>query len=634
MGLSQFYEFGPFRLEAQGRLLFRGGERVSLTPKAFEILALLVEAQGGILTKEELLRRVWPDSFVEEGNLASNVSLLRKVLGETETNPYIETVPKRGYRFVAPIRMPQLEISVPTARPGPTTPTLALPDSPILRRSHRPRLLLAVGVLLGAAFAVSGLYYSRLHDNSAARRKVMLAVLPFVNLTGDPSQEFVSDGLTEEMISQLGQLHHGGLGIIARTSAMTYKGSSKSISQIGEELGVEYILEGSVRRWGDRVRISAQLIQARDQTHLWAENFESDRGDILKLQSDVAQAIAQQVSLTLTPEEKARVASVSRVDPEVYELSLLGRYEWNKRTETAINKAISYFQQAIRGDPNYAPAHAGLADAYAVLPYYSEASPSDAFREAKAAAEHALRLDERLAEAHTTLGLVEAAYFNRVEAEREYKRALELNPNYATVHHWYAFLLWATKRHDEALASMERARQLDPLSLIIHADEARLLCASGQPDRAISLLKQGIELDGNFAEAHRVLALAYLRKGQTLQAISEAQRGLELDPNDFQNSTLGYIYGVAGRQEEARKVLADLRKPGRRVPVAPVFLVYVYVGLDQMDLALASLEKAYRENFPPIHNPSETILDAQFLSDPRFQDLLQRMAMNRSEKWP
>ncbi len=408
---------------------------------------------------------------------------------------------------------------------------------------------------------------------------------------------------------------------------MTYKGTSKSVDQIGRELGVNYILEGSVRRWGDRVRISAQLIQTRDQTHIWAKNYETDVADILKLQSDVAQAVAQEISLTLTPEERTRVTTTARVDPQVYELCLRGRYEWNKRTEAALNQAISYFQQAIGRDPTYAPAYAGLADAYAILPYLSEASPSDTSPKARAAAEHALQLDETLAEAHTTLGLIEATNFNWAGAEREYKRGLELNPNYATLHHWYSFCLWNAKRQEEALAEMERARLLDPLSLAISTDQARMLSSANQPDRAVLLLQKVIELDPSFAEAHRILAITYVKEGQAPRAIAEARRGFELDPSDFEQATLGYVYAVARKPEQARKVLAELSK---RPAVSPVYLSFIYVGLGSNDQAFACLEKAYQERSLLVYALAgpEAMVDP-IRSDPRFQDLLRRVTEPR-----
>lgn len=459
----------------------------------------------------------------------------------------------------------------------------------------------------------------------------MIAVLPFQNLTGDPAQEFVVDGLTEEMIMQLGALNHQQLGVIARTSAMTYKGSAKPVYQIGHELGVDYVLEGSVRRWGDRVRISAQLIQTRDQTHLWAQSYESDAGDVLKLQSDVAQAVAREISLTLTPEAQVRVASAAHVDPQVHELCLRGRYEWNKRTEAGLNQANSYFRQAINRDPSYAPAYAGLADTYAVLPYYSEGSPNDTFPKAQAAAERALQLDETLAEAHTTLGLVEGSHLHLVAAERQYQRALELNPNYATAHHWYSFCLWTMNRQKDALEELKRARRLDPLSLIIYTDEARTLSAIHQPDDAISLLKAAIDLDPNFAEAHRSLAVAYVQKGKIAHALAEAHRGVELDPNDAELATLGYVYGLAGKTEQARTILANLTRTSRRLAVAPIYLSFIYIGLDQPDEALKCLERAYQEHSLLNAGGPEAILDP-LRSDPRFQDLLRRNTENLESK--
>lgn len=459
----------------------------------------------------------------------------------------------------------------------------------------------------------------------------MLVVLPFVNLTGDASQEYVSDGLTEEMIAQLGELNHAGLGIIARTSAMSYKGTTKPVAEIGKELGVDYVLEGSVRRWGDRVRISAQLIKTRDQTHVWAQNYESDRQDILKLQSEVAQAIAEQINLVLTPQQKARAQTARRVDPQVYELYLLGRYEWNKRTESGLNQAITYFQQAISSDPNYAPAYAGMAQAYVLLPYYSGASANEAVSKAKSIAEQALRLDDTLVEAHATLGMVAVGRFHWPAAGVEYQRALQLNPNYATARQWYSFYLWITDRHDEALEELDHARQLDPLSLIINTDEGRVLCAAHQTDRAIGLLQKAINLDPNFADAHRALALAYIQKGQDSQAITEARRGVALDPNDYEQATLGYVYAVTGHQEQAREILAELSKTTSGRSVSPFYLSFIYAGLAEKDQAFARLEEANRNHSGLLAlMPFEVIFDS-LRSDPRFLDLWHRLSEAKTE---
>jgi TolB-like protein/DNA-binding winged helix-turn-helix (wHTH) protein/Tfp pilus assembly protein PilF len=590
-------------------MLFRDGERLALTPKAIEILTLFVEAQGSPVTKDELLQKVWADAIVEEGTLTSHISVLRKALGVEE---YIETIPKRGYRFAAPVRIIENELAQASA---------------VAVRAKRSALnnrwakmgavaVLAIVVLLSLGYFPAKRFLLRPERSSG---KQMIAVLPFQNLTGDPAQEFVSDGLTEEMIARLAMLNPEQLGVIARTSAMSYKGSSKRVDQIGQELGVQYVLDGSVRRWGDRARISVQLIEAHTQTHIWAGNYESDIGDILKLQRDVAQAVAQKVSVTLNP--KSQLMAVSLVDPQVYEHCLRGRHEWNKRTQAGLNKAIIYFQQAINRDPNYAPAYAGLAETYAVLPYFSETPGDQAAAKASTAAERALQLDETLADAHGVLGFTKTIHLDLGGAEREYKRALELNPNNATVHHWYSFVLWNMGRRREALAELESARQLDPLSMVINTDEAAILCADHQTDQAIALLQKAIELDPNFADAHRTLAIAYSEKGLDSQAISEARRGLALDPNVSEQTTLGYVYGVAGKMEQAREILAELRKRS----VSQFYLSFVYIGLGEKDEALLCLERTYRERSFMLSNVATQAMFDPLRSDPRFQDLQRRI---------
>ncbi len=638
---KHFYEFGPFRIDPGERQLLRGPDPIPLTPKAFDTLLILIRSCEKVVLKDDLMTALWPDSFVEESNLSQNIFVLRKALGDSAQDAhYIATVPGRGYRFAQKVKEVTAEeerAPVVETQPPPATAAIAMDqNSPALvPPPTQPRLpvqalalVLIVAVLLGAGY----LTWRAVRRAPPAPPRVMLAVLPFVNLTGDPSQEYISDGLTEEMIAQLGELNHESLGIIARTSAMAYKGTTKSVVEIGKELGVKYVLEGSVRRWGDRVRITAQLIQTPDQTHIWAENYESDRQDILRVQSEVAQAIAEQIKLTLTPQQKARAQTAPRVDPRVYELYLLGRYEWNKRTEAGLNQAIKDFQRATSADPNYAPAFAGMGQAYALLPYYSGGSASEAISSARSAAGQALRLDDSLAEAHATLGIIEASRFNWPIAEKEYQRALQLNPNYATARHWYSFLLWMTNRHDEALSEIDHARQLDPLSLIINADEARLLCAAHQTDQAIELLQKTISLDSNFAEAHRVLALAYIQKGQNSLAIDEARRGVELDPNDYERASLGFVYAASGKQQEARKLLAELSKTSNGRKVSPVYLSFIRVGLGEKDQAFALLEDAYRDRSAVFTQVQFEVIFDSLRSDPRLQDLWQRSEIRFKEE--
>src|SRR5208337_4545073 len=622
------FQFGEFQIDALARTLRREEEIVTLNRRAFDVLLYLVQNPGRVLTRDELLKNVWPETFVDENSLAQSISALRRALEEKPgDNSYIVTLPGRGYQFVSAVTVvvPESLSVIPDAgtAAGNTSRGLLLQQQTI-RTSviteereppslRVPRNWTVVGLfVLGlAAASVAGYISWRAFRQVAGANpgRVMLAVLPFVNLTGDASQEYVSDGLTEEMIAQLGELNQARLGIIARTSAMAYKRTTKSVVEIGKELGVDYVLEGSVRRWGDRVRISAQLIKTSDQTHVWAETYESDRQDILRLQSEVAQAIVEQINLALTPQQKARAQTAPRVDPRVYELYLLGRFQWNKRTEAGLNQAIEYFQQAINSDPNYAPAYAGMAQAYVLLPYYSGASANEAVSKAKSIAEQALRLDDTLVEAHATLGMVAVGRFHWPAAGVEYQRALQLNPNYATARQWYSFYLWITDGHDEALAELDHARQLDPLSLIINTDQGRLLCAAHRTDGAIELLQKAINLDPNFADAHRALALAYVQKGQYPQALDEAHRGSALDPNDYEKATLGYVYAVTGSPEAAREVLAELSSNARG-RVSPVYLSFVYVGLGEKEQALTLLEQAFRDRSSLVSlMPFEVIFD-------------------------
>src|SRR5205823_1736514 len=419
----------------------------------------------------------------------------------------------------------------------------------------------AVGILIATG------YFARLafpRHAALPADKIMLAVLPFENLTGDSRQEYLSDGLTEEMITQLGRMHAEQLGVIARTSAMQYKKTQKGMDQIGRELGVAYVLEGSLRRAGDRVRVSAQLIQVRDQTHLWAESYERDLRDILALQSDVAQAIAQEIDLTLSPQQQARMASARPIDPRAYELYSKGRYFWNKRSEEGYTRAIQYFQQAIARDSEYAPAYAGLADTYALLGSMPnvELPRSEAMPRARAAALKALELDEGLADAHTSLAFVRMHFeWDWPVAKREFARALELNPGYATAHHWYAFWLIAQGRAEEALREIRLAQQLDPLSLIINTDVGEMLYYARRYDEALEQGRRTLELDPGFTLAHRLVGVAYLGTGQVPAAIQELEATARVaGPRADVLSSLGFVYGEAGRTQAARKVLEQLEQ--------------------------------------------------------------------------
>jgi TolB-like protein/DNA-binding winged helix-turn-helix (wHTH) protein/Tfp pilus assembly protein PilF len=629
---KHFHTFGSFLLDPVERVLLRDGEPLALTPKSFETLLTLVENSGHIVAKDELLRRVWPDTFVEEATLAQNVFTLRKALGDSpEGHLYIETVPKRGYRFTARVQV----IEQTSARRAP-----APGAAPVVTASHSTRrvwfriLLVAavVSVVAGAAYVVGRRSGPR---NSLPAGRVMLAVLPFQNLSGDPQQEYLSDGLTEEMITQLGRMNSERLGVIARTSTMRYRNTPKSVDQIGRELGVSFILEGSVRRTGDHVRISAQLIQVKDQTHLWAENYDRDLRDVLALQSDVARAIAHEIAVNLTPQQQNRLASARPVDREAYDLYLKGRYFWNKRSEDGFTKAIEYFQQAIAQDANYAQAYAGLADAYALLGSMpnAEIPRKEAMPLARTAALKALQIDESLAEAHTSLAFVRMHYdWDWPGAEKEFQRAIELNPDYATAQQWHAYDLMVMGRTEESLAEIHRAQELDPLSLIINTDAVELMYCARRYDEAIRQGRKTIDMDPGFALVHEFMGLVYLQMKQYTEAIAELQEGFRLSGNriDFLScSAIGYA--LVGRTDEARQILQELKKGSTKRFDMPIYLSRVYRDLGEKDQALFWLEKAYQERDGSLILLQVDPGNDPLRSDRRFQDLLRRVGLT---PWP
>ena len=623
--------FGPFSLDPKQRVLLRDGKAIALTSKAFEILNLLVENHGRALSKEEMMRQVWPDSFVDESNLAQHIFHLRKVLGDThEGREYIETLPRHGYRFVAEVQqgpVKSAEVTVSTGDTGKAVVAVA--------NSNPTKLRWVLGIAAGFLLAVFALVFEergRMGDAGPVRSgKVMLAVLAFENLSGDPQQEYLSSGLTEELITQLGSLEPGRLGVIARTSAMQYKGSRKDVRQISRELGVDYVLEGSVRRDGEQVRITAQLIQVKDQTHLWAKEYDRGLKDILGLESEVAGEVAREIRLRLTPAETARLAATHPVDPEAYEMYLKGRYFWNKRNEAAYLKAIEYFNQAISRDPEYARAYSGLADAYALLGSWpnAEVPRKVAMPRAKEAALTALKLDDSLAEAHASLAFVEMHYeWDWKESEREFRRAIELNPNYATGHQWFAYWLMAQGRRDESIAENELARKADPLSIIIRTDAADLLCAAGRFDEAIRKVQEAMDLDPDFRLAHYFLALAYSGKQMYPEALAEYQKSVALDSKDeWSLSGLGWVYALMHDRMNAKKIIRRLKQDARERPDLALEIAIIYSALEEKDEAFAWLERAYQNRDGGLMFVNSYWYFGRIRSDPRFAPFVRRIGL-------
>ncbi len=624
---KQLYSFGPFRLDAQERVLFLEDQPLPLTPKVIEILIVLVENSGHITEKEVLLSRVWPDTFVEESALAKNVSLLRKALGGEE-NTYIETVPKRGYRFVAAVQKSQAG----SAGERIVTAETAATEAPGRRARNTLLAIAMASVILGVSLVAW--QWERLRATPPTGR-VKLAVLPFENLSGDSEQDYLSDGLTEEMITQLARLSPERLAVIARTSSMHFKASKKTVAQIGQELGVDYVLEGSIRREGERLRISAQLIQVKEQTHIWAENYERDVRDLIAVQDNVAQAIAANIRVQLTPQELAaagRGSSARAASPEVYQLYLKGRYFWNKRTEAGYVKAIHYFQEAIQKDPDSAPAYAGLADAYALLGSMTNSTLPrlEAMPRARAFAEKALALDESLAEAHTSLAFVKMHFEQDwATAEKEFQRTIALNPSYATAHHWYAYCLIAQVRVEEALREIRLAQQLDPLSLIINTDVAELLYYARRYDEAIRQAQKTLEMDSSFALAHRVLGWGYEQKGMYKESIAEMQTLVRLSGRaDYSLAALGRSYALSGNRKEAEKLLRELLALDPQKPGTSIGLALLYAALGNKDQAFFWLDKSAQERMGIILIKVEPYFDS-LRSDPRFRAIERRMALTQ-----
>jgi TolB-like protein/DNA-binding winged helix-turn-helix (wHTH) protein/Tfp pilus assembly protein PilF len=626
------YRFGPFSLDLNEKVLLRHGKPVALTAKAFEILTLLVQNHGRSLAKDEMLRHVWPDSFVDESNLAQHVFQLRKILEEApDGRAYIETIPRHGYRFTQDVQqVPPPSAEIPAATPPAMQATAFVKQN----ASAKPRRMIAVALAVVLAALALAIYVARQGVSNPSPPqvgKVMLAVLPFENLSGDVQQEYLSNGLTEEMITRLGNLEPDRLGVIARTSAMQFKDSHKDIRQISRELGVDYVLEGSVRRDGARVRITAQLIQARDQTHLWAQEYDGGLSDILALQSDVAGSVAREIQLRLTPEQSARLTVTYAVDPGAYELYLKGRYFWNKRTEGAYVKAIDYFNQAIARDPQYARAYSGLADAYALLGSWpnAEMPRGVAMSRAKDAALRALKLDDSLAEAHASLAFVEMQYeWNWSASEQEFRRALALNPNYATAHQWFAYWMMAQGRSDESIAEIGLARKADPLSIIIRTDDVDLLCAAGRYDEAIAQAHEALELDPNFRLTHYFLGVAFIAKQMYPQALAEYQNNVAMDSNDeWSRVGLGRVYALTHDRANAEKILQQLLQDSRERSDMAMEIAFIYAELNEKNLALAWLDKAYQNREGGLLFLKAPLYFDAIRSDPRFGELVRKVGL-------
>jgi len=669
--------FGPYSLDLRSGELQKFGSKIKMGEQSFRILCLLLDANGEMVTREELRDQLWAsDTFVDfDHGLNSAVQRLRDCLSDSAENPrWIATVPRRGYRFVGQVdwqednkvgpalaAQPQTPDSSRRAEPqfavneeagevsisrrpladrtngNGAKPLLSADEAALgphltlraseIRTNGAARSRMAVALALLSLLALSALAYVgwRSLRGVSPTKQVMLAVLPFEDLSGIPGQDYFSDGLTEEIISQLGALSPEQLGVIARTTSMTYKHTSKSVQQIGQELGVDYVLESSVRRDGDQVRVTAQLIRTRDQVHIWAQSYDRNITGSIALQEEVARAVANQIEVKLSPAYANRSAR-SHSDPLANEDYLRGQYFVNQFTAQGYWKAIDYFHQAIDRDPQFAEAYSGLADTYRWLIITDTISPSEGGPRMNDAARQSVQLNNSLAESHTALAAALMTFYDWPKAESEYQRANALNPSYPGSHRLYAALLVSQKRHREALEEINQAMRLDPLSLPNNAEVVRTLYYARDYDGAIQQAQKALQLDPAYYRIHFWLDRVYAQKGMHQQAVEESERVLKGTPDSTLGLTeLAYSLAAAGQTAGARTILRTLEERSRSSWVPAYNLAIIHVALKENDEAFRYLQKAYDEqDWALLVLAVEPRLDP-LRGDPRFIELCRKL---------
>jgi TolB-like protein/DNA-binding winged helix-turn-helix (wHTH) protein/Tfp pilus assembly protein PilF len=636
---SNLVRFGVFELNLRTGELRKGGVRINLPDQPFQVLKTLLERPGELVTREEMRQRLWSaETFVDfEHGLNAAVRRLRDALGDSADVPrFIETLPRRGYRFIAPVIQPPASGE---ASPGPEDApgSVPLPKPPVTRarRLMRARIvgLAATAVLvLGGVLRVSPFWpLFPATGSSAVSGRFMVAVLPFTNLTGDVQQEYIGDGMTDELIAQLGAIDPSHLGVIARTSAMQFKKTTKRASQIGSDLGVSHLVEGSVRTTASRIRIGVQLIDTRNESQLWAEQYERDVANLLTLQREVAEGISRQIATTLGVIQSAAAADARRHSTiaEAYEHYLRGRHHLLSETTDGLHKALEHFQRAIDLDAGYALAYSGLADTYAFLGATGLRAMTEAYPLARASALKALAIDDRLAEAHTALAAVTVDYlWQWSEGRRHYERAIELNPNYETALRFYSFYLACMGRREEALAFAERARRVDPVSRAAQMNVATILYFARRYDDAIMEITKTLDLDPGYAPARVLLGRVHAAKGNAERAVAELERAEDLlGPRPDVLTPLAHVLARAGRPREARAMLEELRRIAKPQEPAPFRMAMIHIGLGETDRAFEWLEKAIaaREWQMVLLNVEPAFDDLR--SDTRFAALVDRVGL-------
>jgi DNA-binding winged helix-turn-helix (wHTH) protein/TolB-like protein/Tfp pilus assembly protein PilF len=644
----QGYEFGEFILDEAERCLLRKGQPVSLTPKAFETLLVLVRRGGHVVEKDEMLKEVWPDTFVEEATLAQNIFTLRKALGQgRDGDLYIETVPKRGYRFVADVKAldsngtevvleqhtrAQILIEEEEYEEESPSETAEKNIKPQALAVTYSRQRLSRYLLIGLVVLVcTGLLFYIWRSRTARQRGTDLvvksiAVLPFKPLDADSGNELLGLGMADAIIIRLSNFQ--SLPVLPTSTIIKYAGRENNPQALGQALGVDAVLDGTVQRSGDRVRVTVQLISIGSGTTLWSDKFDEQFTNIFAVQDSLSERVAQGLARRIAGGEKTQRAKRQTENQEAYQAYVMGLYFYNKRTKDGMGKAVEYFQQAINEDPNYALAYAMLADSYYLTVYYNfnTGSSKETFEKALAAANKAIELDETVGEAHTALATILSDYTNdRKAVEREHKRAIELNPNYAMAHLRYGWFLFYNGQLDESVREMRRAQELDPLSPTTNGALAGALFFIRQYDESMKYSKQALELDPNSFINRLNLGDTYEAKGMYDQAIAEYQKARELNSASWDPlASLGHVYAVAGRKAEAEEMLTKLEATAKQDKRALYGVALIYAGLNDKDKAFEWLERALEGRAVSIRNlrydPDLDVLKA----DPRFDDLLRR----------
>ncbi len=640
--VKELYEFGSFELDPTERLLLCQGRPVPMTPKAFDMLVALVARSGHLVEKEELMRAVWPDSFVEEGNLCVTVSLLRKALHvHPEGHKYIETVSKRGYRFVAGVKQTRQDSPSPLTidrieepsfiDPGNEVPIPSRPEFKPAPASI-PKTQSRIWLTFAAAAVVAGtFFFSRLLPTKAISRGAeatavrSLAILPFQNLGAN--DEYIGLAMADALTTRLGNT---GKILIRPTSAIQkYANSPQDPLVVGREQGVDAVLRGGIQRESDRVRVTVQLIRARDGVQLWADTFDGKSTNIFALEDSVSEHVARSIGLQLNGEEKKRFARRPTENRQAYEAYIRGRYFWNKRTDEGMKKGFEYFQQAIVLDPTFAQAYVGIADSYATLGLYAAMPPKEAFPAAKEAGKKALEMDPALAEAHATLGFIAFYYdWDGVAVESEFRQAFDKNTNYAIGHSWHGEALAAMGRFPEAISEAKLAQENDPLSMSINTNAGWTLFLAGRHAEAMEALKKIIEIDPNFPRAHFRLGSAYEDGGMHADAIAELQKAVQLSAGDpYYEGALGHAYAVSGNVSAARRMLVVLKSRSTKRYIPAYAIALIYAGLGEKDNAFLWLEKACEDRSTSLaYLKVDPVLNS-LRSDPRFSALVQRIAL-------